>query len=188
MVQAALALPRWRGTPEVMELSDEVQIKAAQHLVRAKLLCLLAERGEATVTELAGAVAGNRTTIAYHIRVLSLAGLVRVARTRQVRAISERYYSAVARSFVVSGAEAPGDSGVSAMQEFLAEYAGPVPDAEAPTVIRLRLPALRAAQLVRRLNDLINQYGAAQYGADDAIDVGLVCGAYRLAGASSRRP
>jgi DNA-binding transcriptional ArsR family regulator len=70
------------------------------HALRTAILGLLHERA-ATVTELAGAVGRPKGTVAYHVGVLEGAGLVRVVRTRRVRAIQERYFGRTARMFYI---------------------------------------------------------------------------------------
>ena len=44
-------------------------------------------------------------TVGHHLKVLERAGLVHVVRTRQVRALTEKYYGRVARLFVMKGDE-----------------------------------------------------------------------------------
>lgn len=69
--------------------------------LRTTILQLLHERG-ATVTELAAAVERPKSTVAHHVKVLEQNGLVRVVRTRKVRAITERFYGRTARMFYVA--------------------------------------------------------------------------------------
>jgi len=94
-------------TPPDYELADRIaltepaQVKALGHPLRNTILSLLHERA-ATVSELAAAVGRPKSTVAHHVRVLSEAGLVRVVRTRRVRAIEERFYGRTARLFYVS--------------------------------------------------------------------------------------
>ena len=85
---------------DTMELTSPAQVQAIGHELRTTLLGLLHERA-ATVTELAAAVERPKSTVAYHVSVLEAAGLVRVVRTRRVRAIEERYFGRTARMFYV---------------------------------------------------------------------------------------
>jgi len=93
-------------TPPDYELADRIaltqpsQVKALGHPVRNTILGLLHERA-ATVTELAAAVDRPKSTVAHHVNVLTEAGLLQVVRTRQVRAIEERFYGRTARMFYV---------------------------------------------------------------------------------------
>jgi DNA-binding transcriptional ArsR family regulator len=93
--------------PPDYDLADRIaltrpsQVKAIGHPLRTAILGLLHERA-ATVTELAAALKRPKSTVAHHVKVLAEAGLVRVVRTRRVRAIEERFYGRTARMFYVS--------------------------------------------------------------------------------------
>jgi DNA-binding transcriptional ArsR family regulator len=82
-------------------LTTPAQVKALSHPLRTMILHLLHERA-ATVSELAAAAGRPKSTLAHHVKVLADAGLVRVVRTRRVRAIEERFYGRTARMFYVS--------------------------------------------------------------------------------------
>lgn len=83
---------------EVLELTTPEQVKAIAGPLRTTILGLLHERA-ATVTELAAALHRPKSTVAHHVNVLVDTGLVRVVRTRRVRAIEERFYGRTARMF-----------------------------------------------------------------------------------------
>lgn len=68
--------------------------------LRSTLLELVLERA-ATVSELAAAVDRPKSSVAYHVGVLVDAHLLKVVRTRRVRAIEERFYGRTARIFYV---------------------------------------------------------------------------------------
>jgi DNA-binding transcriptional ArsR family regulator len=87
-------------------MTDHVQLRAYANRLRVTLLDLLTERA-ATVSELAAAVGRPKSTVAHHVGVLVDAGLLRVVRTRRVRAIDERYYGRVARSISVGMPDQP---------------------------------------------------------------------------------
>jgi len=91
---------------ERMALTRPSQVKAIGHPLRTAILGLLHERA-ATVTELAAAVERPKSTVAHHVKVLTQAGLVRVVRTRRVRAIEERFYGRTARMFHVGVERSP---------------------------------------------------------------------------------
>jgi DNA-binding transcriptional ArsR family regulator len=101
-----------KPTPPDYELADRIaltlpaQVKAIGHPLRTTILSLLHERA-ATVTELAAAVGRPKSTIAHHVKVLAEAGLVRVVRTRRVRAVEERLYGRTARMFYVAAERGP---------------------------------------------------------------------------------
>ena len=100
-------------TPPDYDLADRIaltepaQVKAISHPLRTTILGLLHERA-ATVSELATALERPKSTVAHHVKVLNEAGLIRVVRTRRVRAIEERFWGRTARMFYV-GVERSGD-------------------------------------------------------------------------------
>lgn len=67
---------------------------------RSILLQLLLERA-ASIQELATAVRRPKGTVAYHVRLLTAADLVKVVRTRTIRGQQERFYGRTARLFSV---------------------------------------------------------------------------------------
>jgi DNA-binding transcriptional ArsR family regulator len=85
---------------ERIALTEPAQVKAIGNPLRTTILGLLHERA-ATVNELAVAVGRPKSTVAHHVKVLVDTGLVRVVRTRRVRAIDERFYGRTARMFYV---------------------------------------------------------------------------------------
>src|SRR6266508_3710165 len=101
------------GVPDY-DLADDVVVTAPAPLramadpLRATILDLLLERA-ATVAELAAAVGRPKSTVAHHVNVLLDVRMLRVVRTRRVRAIDERYYGRTARVFYVGVVNRPGE-------------------------------------------------------------------------------
>lgn len=91
-------------------LSTAAQVRAIGHPLRTAVLQLLHERA-ASITELAAALGRPKSTVAHHVDVLTRNGLLRVVRTRRVRAVDERLYGRTARLFHVAPepSEATGD-------------------------------------------------------------------------------
>jgi DNA-binding transcriptional ArsR family regulator len=85
---------------EKLVVTAPAQLRAMSHPLRGTILDLLLERA-ATVAELAAAVDRPKSTVAHHVKVLLDAGMLRVVRTRKVRAIDERFYGRTARIFAV---------------------------------------------------------------------------------------
>jgi DNA-binding transcriptional ArsR family regulator len=81
-----------------IEVTKPAELRAMADPLRSTILDLLLERA-ATVSELADAVGRPKSTVAHHVNVLVDAGLLRVVRTRRVRAIDERFYGRTARLF-----------------------------------------------------------------------------------------
>lgn len=90
---------------DVCVVSSPEAVKAMFDPFRGTLLELLLERA-ATVQELAAAVQRPKSTVAYHVGLLTAAGLLKVVRTHKVRGIDERYYGRTARIFYVGGPRA----------------------------------------------------------------------------------
>lgn len=92
---------------DVLEMTRPEQLRAMAHPLRTTILGLLHERA-ASATELAAALRRPKSTVAYHVGVLAEAGLIRIVRTRRVRAIDERFYGRTAR-MIYAGAGDGGD-------------------------------------------------------------------------------
>jgi DNA-binding transcriptional ArsR family regulator len=70
--------------------------RALAHPVRAEVLALLRERGEASPKELAGELGQTIESTSYHIRTLVRAGLAELARTSHRRGAVKHHYRATA--------------------------------------------------------------------------------------------
>jgi DNA-binding transcriptional ArsR family regulator len=164
-----------------MKLTAPQQVRAASGLPRSKILALLVDH-QSCATEMAKELSMNKGTVAYHLRVLLKAGLVRVAFTRQVRAVTERYYARAARSFVVEPTSASGDTGMAVIREFLAEYGGQLGGAghTAPAITNFRLPAERVAEFLSRFTGLLAEFVGTETVDSHSEPVGVIVGAYRL--------
>src|SRR5215467_13375653 len=114
------------------------QLRALADPLRATLLELLLERA-ATVTEMAQAVGRPKGTIAYHVNLLVEVGLLRVVRTRRVRAIDERYYGRMARTLYIGVLSRPEDMKVVAAINGVAKAAAEAVPAHAADELRCTL-------------------------------------------------
>jgi DNA-binding transcriptional ArsR family regulator len=142
-------------------VSSADELKAMFHDLRSTLLELLNERA-ATVAELATAVARPKSTVAYHVGLLVDAGLLKVVRTRRVRAVEERYYGRTARIFYV-GTIQPDQ--LPMITNYLTQAAAEsVPAHEADDLRALlryaRIPEDRAEQFWRRVFEVVNEFSA----------------------------
>src|SRR5687767_7042292 len=122
----------------MLVVSAPAQLRALADPTRSTLLELLLERA-ATVTEMAQAVDRPKSTVAYHVKSLVDAGLLRVVRTRRVRAIEERYYGRVARTFYIGVLNRAEDRQVAAAINGLAEAAAESAPAHAADELRCLL-------------------------------------------------
>ncbi len=123
---------------EMLVVTAPGQLRALADPLRATLLELLLERA-ASVTELARAADRPKSTVAYHVNFLVDAGLLRVVRTRRVRAIEERYYGRVARTFYIGALDRPEDKQVAASVNAVAEAAAESAPAQANDELRCLL-------------------------------------------------
>jgi DNA-binding transcriptional ArsR family regulator len=137
-------------------------VKALSHPLRTTILGLLHERA-ATVTELALAVKRPKSTVAHHVKVLAEAGLLQVVRTRQVRAIEERFYGRTARMFYVSverdagGEEMPRD--FNDFEVAAAESADAFRDGKLWGFIRhARITEEQASEFWERMAELVAEF------------------------------
>jgi DNA-binding transcriptional ArsR family regulator len=129
---------------EMLVVTAPEQLRALADPLRATLLELLLERA-ATVTEMAQAVSRPKGTIAYHVNLLVAARLLRVVRTRRVRAIEERFYGRVARTLYIGVLSRPEDKQVVAAINGLARAAAEAAPAHAAddlrcTLVHARIP------------------------------------------------
>ena len=127
---------------DLLVVTAPEQLRALADRLRATLLELVLERA-ATVTEMAQAVDRPKSTIAYHVNLLVDTGLLRVVRTRRVRAIEERYYGRVARTYYIGVLNRPEDKQVVAAINGLAEAAAESVPAHAADDLRCLLVRAR---------------------------------------------
>jgi DNA-binding transcriptional ArsR family regulator len=156
------------------------QLRALADPLRATLLELLLERA-ATVTELAGAVGRPKSTVAYHVNLLVDAGLLRVVRTRRVRAIEERYYGRVARTLYIGVLNRAEDQAVVAAINGLAEAAAESAPAHAAdrlrcSLVHARIPAAQAGAFWERVQQLAREFAQIPRGGDEVY--GFAAGLY----------
>ena len=150
------------------ELAERVVVTAPEQLraladpLRATILDLLLERA-ATVAELAAAVQRPKSTVAHHVNVLVEAGMLRVVRTRRVRAIDERYYGRTARVFYVGVVNRPGEDPTTVHANALSVAAAESVRAHEADDLRsilrhARVPAQRAAEFWERVDAVVREF------------------------------
>jgi DNA-binding transcriptional ArsR family regulator len=98
-----LPLPDYEAD-DILVVWETEQLRALADDVRLRIVAILRERA-ATTTELAEQVGLAKGTVAHHLKVLESAGLVKVVRTRRVRAMTESFYGRVARLFVIKSTD-----------------------------------------------------------------------------------
>ncbi|MDQ6657772.1 MAG: winged helix-turn-helix domain-containing protein [Actinomycetota bacterium] len=167
---------------DTIELTTAEQVRAISDPLRTTLLGLLHERA-ATITELAAAVRRPKSTVAHHVKVLNDAGILRVVRTRRVRAIEERFYGRSARMFYVGlgrrvdGVELPqdfNDFDVASKESSAAYNAG-----ELRSFIRhARVPEQQAAKFWEHIDRVIHEFDKLPRSGDTVY--GFTVGLYPM--------
>lgn len=159
------------------------QYRALFEPTRARIVDLVMDRA-ATIKELADTLAKPKGTVGYHVSVLAGAGLIRVVRTKRVRAIVAKYYGRTARTFELVGV-AGVDIGLSPahfLTEAAAEYALAGSNEIEPhemtfsTLRRVRVPDERAAEWSNRLQELALEFVSEPRGGETTF--GLVMALY----------
>lgn len=166
--------------PDRLDVTTPTQLRALADPLRVMIIDLLRERA-ATVAELAAALDRPKSTVAHHVNVLVDAGLLRVVRTRRVRAIDERYYGRTARVFYVGVVRQPGDDAtpvcINALSVAAAEA---VPAHEADrlrtTIRHARIPAEHAAEFWDRVEAVVHEFTQLPRSGDTVF--GLAVGLY----------
>jgi len=165
---------------DTLVLTTPAQVKAISDPLRTTILQLLHERA-ATVTELAEAVGRPKSTVAHHVKVLADAELLKVVRTRRVRAITERFYGRVARMYYVDvGDRAEGDELPTDFNDFevaARESAAAFHERKLWGFIRhARLSEEQADEFWRRIADLVEEFDRLPRSGDSVY--GFAVGIY----------
>ncbi len=147
---------------EILEVREPDQFRAVGDTTRSRIISLLTERA-ATTSQLAGALGQPKGSVGHHLKVLEKAGLIRVVRTRQVRAMTEKYYGRTARLFEFVGPEGsvPKSEFVDFFRQAMDEYEEPGPEAGFKDVLTLahaRIPAERAQEFADRVLRLADEF------------------------------
>lgn len=146
---------------ESLELSAPEQYRALFEKTRTEIIRLLLDRA-ATTSELAESLDRPKGTVGHHIKVLEEAGLVRVVRTRKVRALEAKYYGRTARTFYYAPIHEARGHAQRIASEVASEVAQLPEDQAARARVNLRyvrIPDDRAEEWERRLHDLLVEFG-----------------------------
>ena len=142
---------------EVVLAETPEQLKALADKTRTTILDLLNERA-ATTSQLAEVLGKPKGTVGYHLNVLEQHGLVRVVRTRKVRAMTEKYYGRTGRTIVFAGPAGSKDP-FQVFHEVMAEAVvidgDPLP---MWTVRHIRIPQERAVEFTERIVELAEEF------------------------------
>lgn len=157
--------------PDRVVASTPAQMRALADPLRSTLLDLVLERA-ATVRELAVAVGRPKSTVAHHVGVLVDAGLLRVVRTKRVKAIDERWYGRTGRRIEIE----PADTSIGHATNLLslaARDAEPAArrDALRSTSRHVRIPEDRIDEFWERMLALCDELTRAPRSGDTVFGV-----------------
>jgi DNA-binding transcriptional ArsR family regulator len=181
--QISLPQPDYEAV-DVLVVREPEQLRALGDDLRAKIVVLLRERA-ASITELAEKLELPKGTVGHHVKVLEKARLIRVVRTRKVRAMTERYYGRTARLFLFKSSDDADGEGVrdvvAASLRTVADEMLPSADDDQTTfaVLRINLGDENAVRFVRRLNRLMHDFRKAD--DPEGQPYGLAISLYRRA-------
>jgi DNA-binding transcriptional ArsR family regulator len=168
------------GLDEMIVVTAPDQLRALADPLRTTLLDLLHERA-ATVTEMAQAVARPKSTVAYHVNLLVDVGLLRVVGTRRVRAIEERFYGRVARTYYIGALTRPEDKQIVAAINGLATAAAEAAPAHAAdqlrcTLLHARIPIEEVRNFWAEVMELARRFAQIPRAGDQVY--GFTAGLY----------
>ena len=146
---------------DTMVVSDSAQLRALANPFRTQLVQLLRDRAHST-QELSAQLAMPRGTVGHHLKVLESAGLIRVVRTRKVRAMTEKFYGRTARLFLYQTEDPADGRAISAVT--LRQAASEVELAPVVTgfgLVRARLTQKDLDRFERRTKKLMDDFRAA---------------------------
>jgi DNA-binding transcriptional ArsR family regulator len=152
---------------DVFQVDDPGQLHALADPLRGRIVTLLRQRAAST-TELAEALGLPKGTVGHHVKVLERAGLLRVVRTRKVRALTEKYYGRVARLFVLKNDDSMPDDlrgGVLAammLRQAADELIASGVDKETSAILHVRLAPPDVLRFQKRLNKLVADFQSVE--------------------------
>jgi len=157
---------------DVLLVEQPHQLRALGDALRGRIVMLLRERAAST-TELAVALDLPKGTVGHHLKVLEQAELIRVVRTRKVRALTEKYYGRAARLFVLRSDEAlpeelrSGALGAIMLRQAADELVASAAEHDMSALVHVRLAAQDVRRFQKRLNRLVADFQDADHGEGD---------------------
>ncbi len=147
---------------DTLLVTDREQLRAIADDLRTKIIALVRDRAR-SIQELSQELELPKGTVGHHVKVLEHAGLIHVVRTRQVRAVTEKFYGRTARLFLfeVENNEDARAVGAAALRQ--ASYELELASSRASWgFVRARLTSADAKRFERRLKRLLDDFRAAE--------------------------
>lgn len=156
----AVAPPEPHEPREHLLVLDGDQAKLLADRIRSDIVVLLAER-PATTQQLAAAMGRPKGSVGYHLKLLEEAGIIEVVRTRKVRAVTEKYYGRVARTYVFPHMTDEEAGTADFVVEALEEMRPPGEGEHAFTTLRhARIDEGRALEFAEELLEIAERFAA----------------------------
>ena len=146
---------------DTLVVADPAQHRAMGDPFRTQLIQLLRDRARST-QEISEELSVPKGTVGHHLKVLESAGLIRVVRTRKVRAVTEKFYGRTARLFLYQTEDPADGRAISAVT--LRQAANEVELAPLVTgfgLVRARLTKKDLDRFERRTKKLMEDFRAA---------------------------
>jgi DNA-binding transcriptional ArsR family regulator len=161
---------------ETLLVSSPEQLRAMADDVRSAIISLLRERAYST-QQLAKELEMPKGTVGHHLKVLENAGLIHVVRTRQVRALTEKFYGRTAKLFLYQ-AEDPADARAigTTMLRRAANEVERAPDGTGFGQTKASLSKADVERFDRRIKRLQDDFRAAE--TPDGVPYALVTAMY----------
>jgi DNA-binding transcriptional ArsR family regulator len=148
--------------PDTLLVSEREQLRALGDDLRTKIIALVRDRAR-SIQQLAHELEIPKGTVGHHVKVLEHAGLIRVVRTRQVRAVTERFYGRTARLFLFEVEDTADMRAIGAAALRQASYELELASSRANWgFVRSRLTSADAKRFDRRVKRLIDDFRAAE--------------------------
>ncbi|CAN5190369.1 hypothetical protein BH20ACT13_BH20ACT13_11530 [soil metagenome] len=151
----------------MLVVEEPHQLRALADPFRGRIITLLRERAAST-TDLAHVLDTPKGTVGHHLKVLERAGLVRVVRTRKVRALTEMYYGRVARLFVLKTDDSMPDDlrrnaiAATMLRQAADELIAAGLDKETSAILHARLAPADVVRFQKRLARLLADFESAE--------------------------
>ena len=160
---------------ETMIVAEPAQLRAMADPFRVQLIQLLGDRARST-QELSQELSMPKGTVGHHLKVLESAGLIRVVRTRKVRAMTEKFYGRTARLFLYQTEDPADGRAISAVT--LRQAANEVdlaPLVAGFGLVRARLTEKEIDRFERRVKKLMDDFRGADKpgGAPSSLTAGI---------------
>lgn len=162
--------------PQRLFMMTAEQAAVFNEKTRTDIMMLLAER-PATTKQLAEALGKPKGTVGHHLHTLEEAGLIAVVRTRQVRAITEKHYGRLARTYVFPNLDEGGADDHGFVSEMMQEMRTAVEgETQLFTLRHARIPEERAEEFAQQIVRIAEEFAAMERGGDTVY--GFVAGIY----------